>query len=266
MDRSSLTKAQRWEIADTLAAERLPIINEHLEDVIPSTTFYARYGKRALDIVVSGIALVICLPINLVLAIGTFLDVGRPIFFRQQRVGRDGKMFTILKFRNMLNTYDERGELLPASERVTKFGKFVRKTSLDELWNFWSIFKGDMSLIGPRPLLPEYTHRYNKRHKMRLSVRPGLECPPRELSDHVWTLHEQFENDVSYVENISFKTDCVMFINLVKFAFDRKSAQARATSKRGTFMGYSLKGEAISLYEIEQSFIDSFSFNNGKTQ
>ena len=247
MNKEDLTKAQRWEIADMLAADNLSIVDAKLDDVIPSSTWYVRYGKRVLDIAISGCALIVTLPINLVVGIITFFDVGRPIFFKQQRVGRNGDLFTVIKFRNMRNTTDENGELLPASQRVTKFGKFVRRTSIDELLNFWSVFKGDMSILGPRPLVPEYTHRYNKRHKMRLVVRPGLECPPRKLDGHVWTWQEQFDNDVWYVENLSFKTDCMMFINLVKFAFDRKSTAARAVSSRGIFMGYGTDGCVLDL-------------------
>ena len=256
MDRSELTKAMRWKLAGYLAEDRLHDINQNLEPVKVKDTVYTRYIKRLIDIVISLIICIITLPINLVIGIITFFDVGRPIFFKQDRVGRNGKIFHIIKFRNMRNTRDERGELLPPAQRVTKFGKFVRKTSLDELLNFWSILKGDMSLIGPRPLVPEYYHRYNDRHINRLAVRPGLECPPRELSDHVWTWHEQFENDVWYVENVSFRTDCKMVYNLLRFTLDRKSANARAVADRGTFMGYDLNGMAINLDDVPQEYID----------
>lgn len=256
VNRAELTKKQRWEVADLLASERLPHLNKSLEDVNPSRTLYARFGKRLFDIVLSAFALVVTLPINLVIGVATYLDLGRPLFFKQERVGRDGATFTIVKFRNMRETRDERGELLPPSERVTKLGVFLRKTSLDELLNFWSVLKGDMSIIGPRPLVPEYTHRYNKRHRMRLAVRPGLECPPRHLGGHVWTWQEQFDNDVWYVEHLSFRTDCLMVINLVRFALDKRSAQARATAKRGTFMGYDEAGHAINLDGVPQEYID----------
>ena len=188
------------------------------------------------------VALVVTLPFNLIIGIITMFDVGFPIFFKQTRTGKDGKEFTIIKFRNMRNTCDERGELLPPEQRVTTFGKFVRKTSLDELLNFWSVFKGDMSIIGPRPLVPEYTHRYNDRHRMRLTVRPGLECPPRTIGHHVWTWQEQFENDIWYVENVSFKTDCVMIINLIKYTLNKKDATARAIVQRNSFIGYDDQG------------------------
>lgn len=255
--RERLTRAQRWEIADRLAEERLPRVNSLLAPVRPRKTLYSRFIKRGIDVAVSAVALVVTLPINVVAAVMTFRDVGRPIFFKQVRVGKDGKEFTLIKFRNMTNERDERGELLPPEERVTRFGKFMRSTSLDELLNFWSILKGDMSIIGPRPLVPEYTHRYSNRHRMRLATRPGLECPPRHLSDRVWTWQEQFENDVWYVENVSFRTDVLMLFNLVRFALDRKSSDARATAQRGTFMGYDLNGVAINMDGVPQEYINA---------
>ncbi len=256
--KENLTKAQRWIIADKLAKDRLPLINKNLEPVVPADGLYVRYGKRALDIIIAGSALIVTVPINLALVVGTFIDVGRPIFFRQIRTGRFGEPFELFKVRSMRNTRDERGELLPASQRVTKFGTFVRKTSLDELLNLVPVLKGDMSIIGPRPLPPEYLHRYNSRHKARVLVRPGLECPPRERLDHVWTWQDSLDNDVWYVENVSFLTDCKMILNLVRFAFDAKSAEARAkVSKRGTFMGYDLNGRAINVDGVPQEYIDA---------
>lgn len=256
MNRDELTKEMRWYIADRLAEDRLPIVNTKCQTVIPRDTFYTRHGKRMIDIAVSALALIVTLPVNTILGICTLLDVGRPIFFRQERLGKDGKLFTIVKFRNMRDTKDERGELLPPDQRVTKFGKFMRKTSLDELLNFWSILKGDMSLIGPRPLVPEYKHRFNKRHIMRLAVRPGLECPPRMSTHQIWTWQEQFENDIWYVENVSFRTDCYMIWRLFIFTFDKRSAEARAIASRGIFMGYDLNGCAITLDEVPESYIN----------
>ena len=236
----------------------MPEINKNLDEIRPSATLYSHFGKRAIDIVVSSCALAVTLPINLVLAAVTFFDVGSPIFFVQERIGIDGKHFTMIKFRNMTNETNEEGELLPASERVTKWGSFARKTSLDELLNFWSVLKGDMSVIGPRPLPEEYLYRYNKRHRGRLSVRPGLECPPRQRLGHILTWNEQFENDVWYAENISFRTNALMLFNLVRFAFDRKMANARANVKeKGTFMGYDEDGIAINLEEVPQEIIDA---------
>lgn len=255
-DRADLTKAMRWQIADWLAEERLTDINANLEPVHPKQSIYSKYIKRLIDIIVSFIALFVTLPINLIIGIITFFDVGRPIFFLQERAGKDGKSFKIVKFRNMTNELGENGELLPASQRVTKWGRFVRKTSLDELLNFWSILKGDMSLIGPRPLPPEYVGRYNARHMMRLTLRPGLECPPHERIDHVWNWQEQFDNDVWYVENISFKTDCLMLIRLIQFTFDKKNAKARADVKKGIFTGYDANGKAINIDEVPEKYIN----------
>ena len=265
MLKSELTKAQRWELADYLAKTCLDEVNKRVEDVKPARNIYSKYIKRLIDIIASALFLIVTFPVNLVIFIITACTLGKPIFFRQERIGKDGKPFTIIKFRNMTNETDENGELLPPEKRVTKCGKFFRKTSLDELLNFWSILKGDMSLIGPRPLVPEYTHRYNKRHKQRLAVRPGLECPPRKLTDHVWTWQEQFENDVWYVENISFKTDCKMLINLVRFALDRKSANARAGVQRGTFFGYDAEGTAINLNNVPQEIVDML-FDNAENK
>ena len=254
MERESLTKAQRWEIADQLAKDRLPMINQHCKEVHPRDSFYLRYVKRTLDFIIAAFALIVSLPINLIIGIITFFDVGRPIFFKQERLGKEGKVFFIIKFRNMLETRDEKGELLPPEKRVTKFGGFVRRTSLDELLNFWNILKGEMSLIGPRPLVPEYYHRYSARHVKRMAIRPGLECPPRNRMDHVWSWQEQFENDIWYVENVSFFTDCRMLYNLLRFMLNRKNADARAVAARGTFMGYDLNGNAINLEGVSQTY------------
>ena len=257
MDRSNLTKEQRWRIADRLAADRLGRINQNEPPVTVRKTFYSEYIKRGIDILVSGAALVITLPVNLIIGIMTFFDVGRPIFFRQERTGRYGHPFYMVKFRNMTNETDEHGELLPAAKRVTRFGRIVRKTSLDELLNFWSVFKGDMSLIGPRPLVPEYEKRYSLRHRARLMVRPGLECPPRNPGNHVQTWQEQFENDVWYAQNVSFRTDFMQLIHLVQYALDKKNSDARAgVLEKGIFMGYSEDGKAINLSQIDDSYIE----------
>lgn len=256
MKYQDLTKKQRWAIADKLAEERLPIVNEKCKKVKVSNTIYSKYIKRLLDVFISIIVIAVTLPLNIVLAICTFFDVGRPVFFKQKRVGKNGKLFYIVKFRNMTNEKDEKGELLPPNRRVTKFGKAMRKSSLDELLNFWSILKGDMSLIGPRPLLPEYTHRYNNRHKARLCVRPGLECPPHNWRESSDSYQARFENDVWYVENISFKTDIKLLINLMRLVFDKKSTSIRAVAGRGAFTGYTLDGRAIAISEVPEEYID----------
>lgn len=206
-----------------------------LANVVVNQSFYARYIKRILDICVALIAIIVTMPINIVIAIITYFDVGRPIFFRQIRIGKDLKPFTITKFRNMREIYGSDGKPLPAEKRVTRFGKFVRKTSLDELLNFWSILKGDMSLIGPRPLLEDYIPYYTERQLMRHAVRPGLECPPLKTRNHTRSWEEQFEDDIWYVENISFLTDCRLLFALIKLVFNKKEIHRRSDAIRGRF-------------------------------
>lgn len=251
-----LNKKERWEVAELLAKDRLDIINSKLEEVQVKHSIYSKYIKRLLDILLSLIALVLSFPINIVVGFITTIDVGMPIIFKQKRLGIEGKEFTIYKFRNMTNERDENGELLPANERITKFGSFVRRTSIDELLNFWSILKGDMSIIGPRPLPPEYKIRFNKRHLARLSVKPGLECPLLNQSNSVWTWDQQFDNDVWYVENISFKIDLLLFFALIKFTFNKTNSIARAKVQRGIFMGYDLNGKVLTLENVPEYYLD----------
>lgn len=248
-------KKIQWQFAEYLASDRLASVNKASKPVHVKKSFYVKYGKRFIDIVVSIAALTVTLPINFVIGIVTYFDVGRPIFFKQERTGKDGKTFLIIKFRNMKNTVDSNGELLPASQRVTKWGKFVRKTSLDELLNFWSILKGDMSLIGPRPLPPQYLIRYSERHRARFSVRPGLECPPKDSVSKMRNWQDQFENDVWYVENVSLKTDLMLCIRLIQFALDSKNSDARAQVTRGSFIGYSQDYQAISVNQLSDEYI-----------
>ena len=151
-DISQLFHSQQEEIAGYIKRDNLETVNKNVVEIIPKETFYTKYGKRILDIIISLLAIIITLPINLTIAVVTYFDVGSPIIFSQERMGKDERIFVLYKFRNMTNGTDANGELLPAAQRVTKWGKFVRKTSLDELLNFVSILKGDMSIIGPRPV------------------------------------------------------------------------------------------------------------------
>lgn len=253
--RYELSVEEKHRIADVIAEANLTAVNSISKPVMPKKTFYTRFVKRIFDLVVSAVALAVTLPFNAVFAVLTFLDVGRPIFFFQERVGKDGKPFNIVKLRNMTNEKDANGDLLPAAERVTKFGKLMRRTSLDELLNFWSIFKGDMSLIGPRPLPTLYNSRFSDRHKMRNAVKPGLLCPIANGSNHQPTWVEQFENDIWYVENISFMNDVKLALHLVKEVFDRKSSAVRSASARGSFMGYEKDGSDVNSHRIPEKYI-----------
>lgn len=242
-------------LAEYLRNERLDKINEDFPPDSFKETIYTKYVKRVLDIVIVLPAILITLPLNAILALLTLIILGQPLLFAQERVGKNGKIFKLVKFRNMTNETDENGILLPPQQRLTKYGKIVRKTSLDELLNLWSILKGDMSIIGPRPLPPVYFRRYSDRHKGRLNVRPGLECPPREPIDHERSWNEQFENDLWYVRNISFKTDCYMLFRLVGFTFNRQNAKMRAQCEKGSFIGYSWDGRAISNLDLDEQMI-----------
>lgn len=217
----------------------------------PKRSFYGMHVKRLIDIALSGVGLVITAPVNLVLAVLTYRDVGSPILFQQDRTGRDLKTFKLVKFRNMTNECDENGELLPPDQRITKFGQFVRSHSLDELLNFWSVFKGDMSLIGPRPLPVEFTVHMTERHKARYAVRPGLECPQMgPVPEGVDPAHVRFENDIDYVENLSFFTDVRQAFRLVGVVF-RRGATSAYTGTDGHFIGYDRNGEAMSLGRLK---------------
>jgi lipopolysaccharide/colanic/teichoic acid biosynthesis glycosyltransferase len=170
-------------------------------------TFYHRHGKRLFDVVVSVLALVMLSPLLLVLAVLVRCLLGAPILFCQRRSGFGRRPFTILKFRTMTNARDAAGELLPDSERLTRFGKFLRLTSLDELPELWNVVKGDMSLVGPRPLLPQYDTYYSERELRRFDLLPGITgwAQINGRNDLVWD--DRLECDVSYVESCSFLLD-----------------------------------------------------------
>ena len=213
-------------------------------------TFYTRCGKRALDLIISVPVFILLLPIYAIISLGVFLDIGRPILYKQTRIGLNGKKFDIYKFRSMNEKKDDNGELLPPNQRVTKFGKFIRKYSLDELIGFWNIVKGEMSIIGPRPLTVFFVDRMSDRHKIRHAVRPGLECPRVIKLDYEYACKYQqtFENDIWYVEHVSFLQDVKMLLLLVKmvFSFKRRGEQAEVKGI-SYFIGYDENGHAISM-------------------
>ena len=251
-------RSDEMSLASSIAVRNLEHANEVSDLVAPKTSFYSKTVKRAIDVILSIIALIVCFPVNLVLAIATYFDVGSPIIFKQTRTGKDLEPFTIYKFRNMTNDRDEKGELLPPSQRVTKLGKLFRKTSLDELLNFWSVLKGDMSLIGPRPLPCEYVDRLSERHKYRYSVRPGLECPfSKEIAEKYSypepysRYHVQFENDGWYVENLSFSTDAKLFFGLVRMTLDMHH-RGKGAGSASPFIGYDEEGNAVSRKHYEE--------------
>lgn len=262
---SELSSDKEQYIARLLARDNLEQVNRESAPVVPRDGIYVRYVKRLLDILICLPMLIILLPINGILAVCTFFDVGMPILFSQTRLGREGKRFKIIKFRNMTNDTDENGVLLPPSQRVTKFGKFVRKYSLDELLNFWSVLKGDMSIIGPRPLPIIFEERYSKRHKMRTAVKPGLECPRMSDNSNLPSYQQQFESDIWYVENVSFLIDCKMVMLLFKMVFGMKRRTKNA-AVAGYFIGYNENGYAVSLKQASQKYLKEYEKFCGENQ
>lgn len=184
-------------------------------------SFYNKYIKRLIDIVLSGLALIILSPTFLVLSILVRTKLGSPVIFHQQRPGKDEKIFNMCKFRSMTDEKDENGNLLPDEKRLTPFGAKLRSTSLDELPELWNIFKGDMSIVGPRPLLVRYLPRYNEVQKHRHDVRPGLTGLAQVRGRNAISWDDKFKYDVEYVNNISFLLDFKIILETVKVVIKR---------------------------------------------
>lgn len=172
---------------------------------------YKKYIKRILDVVISIMALLVLWPVMLVVAILVRAKLGSPVIFKQQRPGKDEKIFKLYKFRTMTDEKDENGNLLPDDKRLTKFGKLLRSTSLDELPELINIIKGDMSIVGPRPLLVEYLPLYNEEQKHRHDVRPGLTGYAQINGRNLVEWDDRFKLDVEYVNNVSFMMDLKIF-------------------------------------------------------
>ena len=165
---------------------------------------YRKYIKRWMDFVLSLIAIICLSPVLLVTAILVRVKLGSPVLFRQKRPGKDEKIFELYKFRTMTDEQDAEGNLLPDEKRLTSFGKKLRSTSLDELPELFNILKGDMSIVGPRPLLVEYLERYDKRQRHRHDVRPGLSGLAQINGRNAIDWETRFEYDLKYIERISF--------------------------------------------------------------
>lgn len=186
---------------------------------------YAKYIKRLLDIVLSLIAIIVLSPVYLIVAIVVRIQMGSPVLFSQDRIGKDEKVFKLYKFRSMTNETDENGKLLPEEKRLTKFGLTLRSTSLDELPELFSILKGDMSIVGPRPLPTYYGLYYLPEERKRHQVRGGL-IPPDGLSKQTTPEWEvQFKYDNYYVDNVSFLLDCKVILVTFLILFKRVETQ-----------------------------------------
>ncbi len=191
---------------------------------------YRNYIKRLLDIICSLIAIIVLCWLFVILAILVRTRLGSPVLFKQDRPGKDEKIFQIYKFRTMTDETDEKGELLPDEDRLTKFGKRLRNSSLDELPELVNILKGDMSLIGPRPLLVQYLPRYTQEQHRRHEVRPGLSGWAQVNGRNAISWEEKFEYDIWYVDHVSFGLDVKIIFMTIRKAFVKHEGISSDTS------------------------------------
>lgn len=198
---------------------------------------YKNYFKRLMDFILSLIAIIVLSPVLLVVALLVRIKLGSPVIFKQKRPGLNEKIFTLYKFRTMTDERDEKGELLTDGERLTKFGKFLRSTSLDELPELFNILKGDMSIIGPRPLLVQYLPLYNEHQKHRHDVRPGLSGWAQINGRNAISWEDKFNLDIEYVNNISFLLDLKIIFLTLKKVFAREGISSETSVTTEPFKG-----------------------------
>jgi len=202
---------------------------------------YERFIKRPQDAILAIIALILLSPVLVIVALLVRMKLGSPVIFKQQRPGYNGVIFEMYKFRTMTSEKDNNGELLPNHLRLTKFGKVLRATSLDELPELFNILKGDMSIIGPRPLLVEYLPLYNEEQKRRHDVRPGLSGLAQVNGRNAISWEEKFEYDIQYVSNISFLLDIKIVILTFLKVFKREGVNKNENITMEKFKG-TIKG------------------------
>lgn len=198
---------------------------------------YRKYIKRLLDIVISLCGIIVLSPVYLILGILVKKKLGTPVIFIQERPGKNEKIFHLYKFRSMTDEKDADGNLLPDEVRLTSFGKKLRGTSMDELPELFNILKGDMSLIGPRPLLVRYLPRYNEFQRHRHDVRPGLTGLAQVNGRNAITWEKKFEYDVEYVNKLSFALDARIFMDTVRAVLRREGISSETSATMEEFMG-----------------------------
>lgn len=198
---------------------------------------YERYVKRFLDFVFSLLAIIVLIPVLFIVAVLVRVNLGSPVLFKQERPGLNGKIFRLYKFRTMKDVRDASGELLSDEERMTSFGTKLRNTSLDELPELINILKGDMSIVGPRPLLVKYLSLYNDRQKRRHEVRPGFTGLAQVNGRNSISWEEKFEWDVQYVDNITFLGDCQIILKTVKTVLLREGISSETSVTMEEFKG-----------------------------
>ena len=199
--------------------------------------FYELHLKRPMDIILSLAAIIVLAPVFLLVTILVRKNLGKPVIFTQERPGLNEKIFKLYKFRSMTDAHDENGELLADEVRLTKFGKFLRSTSLDELPELFNILKGDMSVVGPRPLLVKYLPLYNEEQKHRHEVKPGLTGLAQINGRNAITWEQKFEYDVSYIKNVSLIKDIVIIFKTVKKVLFRDGISSNTSVTMEEFQG-----------------------------
>ncbi len=214
---------------------------------------YKHFFKRFFDILLSGLALIVFAPVMLIVAILVRCKLGGPAIFSQYRPGKNNKIFKFYKFRSMTNEKDENGNLLPDEKRMTKFGRALRKTSLDELPQLWNIFKGDMSIIGPRPKLVKDMVFYNDEQNIRANVRPGLTGLAQVNGRNNATWEEVFAYDKEYAEKVSFAMDFKIFFKTIGKVFKKADIVEQNQTKQAYYFGdYLLESNQISKEEYDE--------------
>ena len=200
-------------------------------------SFYCRYVKRVLDVLCALAAMIVFCWLYAIVAILVRVKLGSPVIFKQARPGKDEKIFYLYKFRTMTDERDENGKLLPDERRLTEFGKWLRSTSLDELPEAWNILKGDMSVVGPRPLLVQYLKRYDEYQRHRQDVRPGLSGYAQVHGRNAVAWEKRFELDVWYTENVTLWLDVKIVTETVVIALERKNVSSGTAVTMEEFMG-----------------------------
>lgn len=198
---------------------------------------YRKYIKRLLDILLSAIGIIVLSPVMLVTAFLIRIKLGSPVIFRQKRPGKNEKIFEMYKFRSMTDERDKDGKMLPDEMRLTEFGKKLRSTSLDELPELFNILKGDMSIVGPRPLLVKYLPLYSEEQRHRHDVRPGLTGLAQVKGRNLINWEQKFSLDIEYVKNITFKHDLKILLDTIKVVVKREGIQAEKDVTMPPFMG-----------------------------
>lgn len=206
-------------------------------------TFYEKYIKRAGDVLLSLTALILLCPLLLLTALLVRVKLGSPVLFCQERPGKDERIFKLYKFRTMTDGRDEKGDLLPDEKRLTGLGKILRSTSIDELPELWNILRGDMSIVGPRPLLVKYLPLYSEEQKHRHDVRPGLTGWAQVHGRNLQSWEDRFSHDVWYVNHVGFALDVKIVLKTVKCVFVREGISSDGCATMEEFGANTAKKE-----------------------